>query len=95
MLFTFLNLSWCYHENRSLVYGNDDNYVLFGRCDVDFISGGKGNDEMYGDFGKDMVEGVLGEDYFDFGENYDIVFNYDPSKRDILANNSEHVIPAH
>ena len=65
MLYTFWNLFWFYHENRNLVYGNDDNYVLFGRSDVDFINGGKGNDGMYVDFGKDMLEGVVGGDYFD------------------------------
>ena len=80
---------------QDLVYGNDDNDVLFGGFDPDFISGGKGNDEMYGDFGEDMLEGGPGADYFDCGENYDIVLDYDPGDGDILANNCEQVIRAH
>jgi Ca2+-binding RTX toxin-like protein len=82
-------------QGQDLVYGNDGNDVLFGGFDVDFISGGKGNDEMYGDFGEDMLEGGPGADYFDCGENYDIVLDYDPGDGDILANNCEQVIRAH
>jgi hypothetical protein len=74
------------------VYGNDGNDVLFAGFDSDFLSGGNGNDELYGDFGEDMLEGGRGADYFDCGENYDIVLDYDPGDGDILANNCEEVI---
>ena len=74
------------------VYGNDGNDVLFAGFDPDFLSGGDGNDELYGDFGEDILEGGRGADYFDCGENYDIVVDYDPGDGDILANNCEEVI---
>ncbi len=50
---------------------------------------------MYGDFGEDMLEGGPGADYFDCGENYDKVLDYDSDDGDILANNCEQVIRAH
>ena len=74
------------------LYGNDDNDVIFAGFDDDFLSGGDGNDELYGDFGNDILEGGRGADYFDCGENYDIVLDYDPGQGDILANNCEEVI---
>jgi hypothetical protein len=74
------------------LYGNDDNDVLFAGFDDDFLSGGDRNDELYGDFGNDILEGGRGADYFDCGENYDIVLDYNPGDGDILANNCEEVI---
>lgn len=74
------------------LYGNDDNDVIFAGFDDDFLSGGDGNDELYGDFGNDILEGGRGADYFDCGENYDIVLDYDSGDGDILANNCEEVI---
>ena len=41
---------------------------------------------------KIFLEGGRGADYFDCGENYDIVLDYDPGDGDILANNCEEVI---
>ena len=74
------------------LYGNDDEDVIFAGFDDDFLSGGNGNDELYGDFGNDILEGGRGADYFDCGENFDIVLDYDPGQGDILANNCEEVI---
>jgi hypothetical protein len=74
------------------LYGNDDDDVIFAGFDSDFLSGADGNDELYGDFGEDILEGGKGADYFDCGENYDIVLDYDPGDGDILANNCEEVI---
>ena len=74
------------------LYGNDDDDVIFAGFDSDFLSGADGNDELYGDFGEDILEGGRGADYFDCGENYDIVLDYDPGDGDILANNCEEVI---
>jgi Ca2+-binding RTX toxin-like protein len=73
------------------LYGKDDNDVIFAGFDSDFLSGADGNDELYGDFGEDILEGGRGADYFDCGENYDIVLDYDPGDGDILANNCEEV----
>jgi Ca2+-binding RTX toxin-like protein len=73
------------------LYGKDDDDVIFAGFDSDFLSGGDGNDELYGDFGEDILEGGHGADYFDCGENYDIVLDYDPGDGDILANNCEEV----
>ena len=78
--------------SQDLLYGNDGNDALFGGFDSDFISGADGNDELYGDFGEDLLEGGRGADYFDCGENYDIVLDYNPRDGDILANNCEQVI---
>ena len=41
---------------------------------------------------EDMLEDGSGVNYFDWGENYDIVLEYDPGDGDILANNCEKVI---
>jgi hypothetical protein len=73
------------------LYGNDGDDVIFAGFDSDFLSGGDDNDELYGDFGEDILEGGRGADYFDCGENYDIVLDYDPGDGDILANNCEEV----
>lgn len=80
------------NSGNDYLYGNDGNDVLFAGFDSDFLSGGNGNDELYGDFGEDILEGGRGADYFDCGENYDIVVDYDPGDGDILANNCEEVI---
>lgn len=74
------------------LYGRDGNDALFGGFDSDFISGADGNDELYGDFGEDVLEGGRDADYFDCGENHDIVLDYNPKDGDILANNCEQVI---
>jgi hypothetical protein len=73
------------------LYGNDGDDVLFAGFDSDFLSGGDGNDELYGDFGEDILEGGKGANYFDCGENYDIVVDYNPGRGDILADNCEEV----
>ena len=75
-----------------LLYGRDGNDALFGGFDSDFLSGADGNDELYGDFGEDQLEGGRNADYFDCGENHDIVLDYNPKEGDILANNCEQVI---
>jgi hypothetical protein len=74
------------------LYGNDDEDVIFAGFEDDFLSGGDGNDELIGDFGNDILEGGRGADYFDCGENYDIVLDYDPGDGDILSTNCEEVI---
>lgn len=75
-----------------ILTGDDGNDVLFGGFDDDYLSGADDNDELYGDFGQDILEGGKGADYFDCGENYDVVLDYDPGDGDILSNNCEQVI---
>jgi hypothetical protein len=74
------------------LYGNDDNDVIFAGFEDDFLSGGDGNDELYGDFGNDILEGGRGADYFECGEQFDIVLDYDRGDGDILATNCDEVI---
>ena len=73
------------------LYGKRGHDVIFGGFDPDFLVGGKGNDELYGDFGSDILEGDSGADYFDCGDNYDVVVDFDPSEGDTHANNCEDI----
>ena len=72
------------------IYGENGDDLLYGGPEGDFIVGGKGNDELYGGTGEDILEGGPGNNYFDCGDDYDIIIDFDPSK-DIASNNCEDI----
>ncbi len=72
------------------IYGENGDDLLYGGPEGDFMVGGKGNDELYGGPGEDIIEGGPGNNYFDCGDDYDIIIDFDPSK-DIASNNCEDI----
>lgn len=77
-------------EGSDNIYGEDGNDLLYGGLDGDYLVGGKGNDELYAGDGEDLLEGGPGSNYFDCGDDYDIIIDFDPSK-DVASNNCEDI----
>ena len=72
------------------IYGENGDDLLYGGPEGDFIVGGNGDDELYGGTGEDILEGGPDSNYFDCGDDYDIIIDFDPSK-DTASNNCEDI----
>jgi Ca2+-binding RTX toxin-like protein len=72
------------------VYGEDGEDLMYGGFDGDFLVGGKGDDELYGGPGEDILEGGPGKNYFDCGEDYDIIIDF-KKDQDTASNNCEDI----
>jgi Ca2+-binding RTX toxin-like protein len=53
------------------------------------LSGGKGNDRLFGDFGDDTLQGGLGSDYFNCGDGTDNIIDYSDKEGDLQDNSCE------
>ena len=69
--------------------GGDDH--LFGGFDDDLIVGGSGNNHLFGDIGNDVLKGGenSGANYFDCGDGFDTIIDFNPAKGDVTAGNCE------
>jgi hypothetical protein len=67
----------------------DDNLV--GSFGNDYIVGGNGKDELYGNQGNDVMKGGSGPDFFDCGDDIDIVLDYKAAEGDTLSQNCENI----
>ena len=69
--------------------GGDDN--LFGGFDDDLIVGGSGKNHLFGDIGNDVLKGGenSGPNYFDCGDGFDTIIDFNPARGDITAGNCE------
>ena len=76
-------------NDQIFVEGGDDH--LFGGFDDDLIVGGSGNNHLFGDIGNDVLKGGenSGANYFDCGDGFDSIIDFDPAKGDVTAGNCE------
>ena len=72
------------------IYGEDGKDLIYGGFDDDYLVGGKGDDEMYGGPGADILEGGPGKNYFDCGDDYDIIIDF-KKDQDTVSNNCEDI----
>jgi Ca2+-binding RTX toxin-like protein len=73
------------------LFGEDGDDQIFGGFDDDLIVGGSGNNHLFGDIGNDVLKGGenSGANYFDCGDGFDTVIDFDPAKGDVTAGNCE------
>jgi Ca2+-binding RTX toxin-like protein len=73
------------------IFGKRGDDHLFGGSDDDLLVGGSGNNHLFGDSGNDVLEGGKnsGANYFDCGDGYDVIIDFNPAKGDITAGNCE------
>jgi len=69
--------------------GGDDH--LFGGFDDDLIVGGSGRNHLFGDIGNDVLKGGenSGPNYFNYGDGFDAIIDFNPAKGDVTAGNCE------
>jgi Ca2+-binding RTX toxin-like protein len=69
--------------------GGDDH--LFGGFDDDLIVGGSGRNHLFGDIGNDVLKGGenSGPNYFDCGDGFDTIIDFNLAKGDVTAGNCE------
>jgi hypothetical protein len=79
-------------DGNDKLYGGPDNDVLMAGIGSDLLIGDKGNDELYAGPDDDVLIGGPGADYFDCGEGYDIIIDFDPAEGDTHADNCEVVL---
>jgi Ca2+-binding RTX toxin-like protein len=73
------------------LFGEDGDDQIFGGFDDDLIVGGKGNNHLFGDIGNDVLKGGenTGANYFDCGDGFDVIIDFNPGRGDITAGNCE------
>jgi Ca2+-binding RTX toxin-like protein len=73
------------------IFGEDGDDQLFGGFDDDLIVGGRGNNHIFGDIGNDVLKGGedSGANYFDCGDGFDVIIDFNPAKGDVTAGNCE------
>ena len=76
-------------NDQLLGEGGDDH--LFGGFDDDLIVGGRGNNHLFGDIGNDVLMGGenSGANYFDCGDGFDTIIDFNLNKGDVTAGNCE------
>jgi Ca2+-binding RTX toxin-like protein len=73
------------------LFGEDGDDQIFGGFDDDLIVGGKGDNHLFGDIGNDVLKGGenTGANYFDCGDGFDVIIDFNPGRGDITAGNCE------
>jgi Ca2+-binding RTX toxin-like protein len=73
------------------IFGEGGDDQLFGGFDDDLIVGGSGNNHMFGEIGNDVLKGGehSGANYFDCGDGFDVIIDFNPAKGDVTAGNCE------
>jgi Ca2+-binding RTX toxin-like protein len=79
-------------DGNDKLYGGPNDDVLMGGFGGDLLVGDKGNDELYAGPDDDVLIGGPGADYFDCGDGYDIIVDFNPAKGDTRADNCEVVL---
>lgn len=81
-------------DGNDKLYGGPDNDVLMAGIGSDLLVGDKvkKNDELYAGPEDDVLIGGPGVDYFDCGEGYDIIIDFDTAEGDTYADNCEVVL---
>jgi Ca2+-binding RTX toxin-like protein len=76
-------------DGNDKLFGGSGKDVLQGGFGGDFLYGGPGNDELYSGPGDDVLIGDKGSDYFDCGDGYDTIVDFEPQNGDTKAENCE------
>jgi Ca2+-binding RTX toxin-like protein len=73
------------------IFGEGGDDQLFGGFDDDLIVGGSGSNHMFGHLGDDVLKGGESSDanYFDCGDGFDAIVDFNPAKGDVTAGNCE------
>ena len=66
--------------------------VLIGGIDDDYLVGGESNDKIHGSEGDDILIGSAGADYFDYGDETDVVIDFNLTENDDNAGDCEEII---
>ena len=72
-------------DSNDKLFGGNGKDVLQGGFGGDFLFGASGNDELYSGAG----DGGKGSDYFDCGEGYDTIIDFDPARGHTKGDNCE------
>jgi Ca2+-binding RTX toxin-like protein len=73
------------------IFGESGDDHLFGGFDDDLIVGGSGSNHLFGDIGNDVLLGGenSGPNYFDCGDGFDTITDFNLAKGDVTAGNCE------
>jgi Ca2+-binding RTX toxin-like protein len=73
------------------IFGEGGDDQLFGGFDDDLIVGGSGSNHMFGNLGDDVLKGGenSGANYFDCGDGFDAIVDFNPARGDVTAGNCE------
>jgi Ca2+-binding RTX toxin-like protein len=79
-------------DGNDKLFGGSGRDVLQGGFGSDFLYGGPGNDELYSGPGDDVLIGGKSSDYFDCGDGYDTIIDFEPQSGDTKAENCEIIL---
>ena len=79
--------------DNDFISGGNGEDLLVGSFGNDFLSGGIGNDELFGNQGNDVLSGGGDSaDFFDCGEDIDIVLDFNSKEGDKISETCERVM---
>lgn len=71
------------------LYGQKGDDILMGSYENDYLSGGDGNDQLYGGDHDDTLRGGKGANFFNCGNGFDVVIDFDAQNGDTRTNDCE------
>ena len=74
---------------NDLVVGGSGNDLIFGGEGNDTLNGGIGNDQLYGGDHDDTLRGGKGANFFNCGNGFDVVIDFDAQNGDTRTNDCE------
>lgn len=76
-------------QSDDKLYGEKGDDILMGSYENDYLSGGSGNDQLYGGDHDDTLRGGKGANFFNCGNGFDVVVDFDAQNGDTRTNDCE------